>query len=259
MVGKTVLHYRIQNELGRGGMGVVYMAEDQRLNRIVALKFLPPDLQINPKMRSRLFQEAQAASALNHPNICVIHDIGEENGKQYIVMEYVDGQTMREILSMEAPIPEKRVVEICGKICEALAAAHTKGIIHRDIKPENVMISADGFVKIMDFGLAKLVENADTDASRLGHTGEDHSETAALGAGVFKSSLSAFQGTAWYMSPEQILKDKVDARSDQFSLGVMMYELLTGEQPFRGRDSVAVMKAIVQDEPPPPASINPEV
>ncbi len=226
MVGDTILHYQILEELGRGGMGEVYKARDTKLDRFVALKFLPSQLTATESEKARFVQEAKAASALNHPNICTIHDIEEYDGRLFIVMEYVDGETLRG----KHNVSVKQAMDIGAQSAEGLAAAHEKGIVHRDIKPENIMLTKSGVVKVMDFGLAKL--NKAEEASRLTKAG---------------TTL----GTVGYMSPEQVQGQDVDHRSDIFSLGVVLYELLSGESPFKGVHETAIMYEIVNVDPPP--------
>jgi tetratricopeptide (TPR) repeat protein/predicted Ser/Thr protein kinase len=234
MIGKTVLHYKIKEKLGEGGMGVVYKAEDIRLERLVALKFLPPHVSQSPEEKARFIHEAKSASALNHPNVTTIYGIEESPEGLFIAMEYVDGKTLRQAVK-EGPLSMKKVLDIAVQICEGMAAAHEKGVIHRDIKSENIMVTARGQVKIMDFGLAKL-----RGASRLTQTG---------------TTL----GTIGYMSPEQASGEEVDQRSDIFSFGVVLYELLTGRLPFEGENQAAVINAIINEEPRPVARFNNQV
>jgi serine/threonine protein kinase/Tol biopolymer transport system component len=230
MIGKEILHFQILEELGRGGMGVVYKARDTRLDRLVAVKCLPTHLAASPQDKSRFIQEAKAASALNHPNVCTIHDIQEHDGQLFLVMEFVDGQTLRE---KKASTSLKQAVDIGMQVADGLAAAHEKGIVHRDIKPENIMVRKDGIVQIMDFGLAKL-----RGVSRLTKEG-------------------SAVGTAGYMSPEQVQGQEADHRSDIFSLGVVLYELFTGELPFRGVHETAVNYEIVNVDPQPMLAVKP--
>ncbi len=236
MIGSIISHYKIVEKLGEGGMGVVYKAEDTKLDRPVALKFLPEQLAASPQDKARFIQEAKAASSLNHPNVCTIHDIQEHEGRLFIVMEFVDGQTLREKLPA---MNQGKAIDVSVQIAEGLAAAHEKGIVHRDIKPENVMIRKDGIVQIMDFGLAKL-RSVNSKISRLTQEGST-------------------VGTAGYMSPEQVQGQDADHRSDIFSLGVMMYELLTGELPFKGVHQTALTYEIVNVDAVPMSTIKPEI
>ena len=235
MIGKTILHYEILEQIGEGGMGTVYKAKDTKLDRFVALKFLPSQLATTEDEKARFIQEAKAASAINHPNICTIYDIQEDEGKLFIVMEYIDGVTLRE---KKENLSEKRILDIGVQAAEGLAAAHEKGIVHRDIKPENIMIRKDGIVQIMDFGLAKLY--TDSNVSRLTKAGTT-------------------MGTMGYMSPEQVQGLDVDHRSDIFSLGVVMYELFAGESPFKGMHETAIMYEIVNVEAPPIATVKADI
>jgi serine/threonine protein kinase len=248
MIGKLISHYRILEELGRGGMGVVYKAFDTRLRRPVAIKILPPHLVADEKNLRRFTQEAQAASALNHPNICTIHEIDEHDGIHFIVMEFIDGETLRQILERRGSFPEPEVIAIGMKVADALKAAHAKGIIHRDLKPENIMISREGYVKVMDFGLAKLKDSATESSWEMASTSSTSANPQS-----YRTSVSSFLGTSAYMSPEQIEKKPVDERSDIFSLGVVLYELLTASSPFVGKDNWEVMQAILQDIPQSPS------
>ncbi len=236
MMGQTISHYKILEKLGAGGMGVVYNAEDTKLKRIVALKFLPPHLSASEQDKARFIQEAQAASSLNHPNVCTIHDIQEHDGQMFIVMEYVDGQTLRE---KRGSLSFKQAIDVGIQIADGLAAAHEKGIIHRDIKPENIMIRKDGIAQIMDFGLAKLRASG-SKITRLTKEGST-------------------VGTAGYMSPEQVQGQDTDHRSDIFSYGVLLYELLTGQLPFKGVHETALAYEIVNVDAAPMSSIKPEI
>jgi serine/threonine-protein kinase len=227
MIGTMISHYRILEKLGEGGMGVVYKAEDTKLDRPVALKFLPPHLKASEQDKARFMQEAKAAAALNHPNVCSVIDIQDHDGQMFIVMEYVDGQTLRE----HRPVSLNQSLEIGIQIAGGLAAAHDKGIVHRDIKPENIMVRRDGIVQIMDFGLAKL-----QGVSRLTHDG---------------STI----GTAGYMSPEQVQGIDADHRSDIFSLGVVLYELFTGKLPFHGAHETAMAYEIVNVDALPMSAV----
>ncbi len=235
MIGQTISHYKILEKLGEGGMGVVYKAQDTTLDRFVALKFLPHHLSSSEQDKARFIQEAKAASAINHPNICTIHDIQEHDGSIFIVMEFVDGQTLKDLPS---PCPMKRAIDIGIQIADGLAAAHEKGIVHRDIKPDNIMIRKDGIAQIMDFGLAKL------------RTAKSVSRLTREGSTV---------GTAGYMSPEQVQGLDADHRSDIFSLGILLYELFAGQLPFKGVHETALMYEIVNVDPPPPSAFKPEI
>lgn len=236
MIGQTVSHYKILEKLGEGGMGVVYKAQDTKLDRIVALKFLPPHVAASEQDKARFMQEARAASALNHPNVCTIHDIQAHDGQMFIVMEFVDGQTLRQKMGS---ISFKQAVDIGIQIADGLAAAHEKGIVHRDIKPENIMVRKDGIAQIMDFGLAKL-RSASSQINRLTREGST-------------------VGTAGYMSPEQVQGQDVDHRSDIFSLGALLYELFTGQLPFKGVHETALAYEIVNVDAPPMSSIKPDI
>jgi TolB-like protein/Tfp pilus assembly protein PilF/predicted Ser/Thr protein kinase len=234
MIGQTVSHYRILEKLGEGGMGVVYKAHDTKLDRDVALKFLPDYLTSDPTEKERFYHEARAAAALTHQNIAVVHEIGEHENQLFIAMEFVEGKTLKQLVESEA-LSVKKVLDIAIQVCEGLAAAHEKGIVHRDIKSDNIIVTAKGQAKIMDFGLAKV-----KGAAKLTKTG---------------STL----GTAAYMSPEQAQGEEVDHRSDIFSFGVVLYELLTGKLPFRGEHEAALMYSIVNEEPQPVARFNEKV
>ena len=236
MIGKTISHYKILEKLGEGGMGIVYKAEDTKLKRTVALKFLPPHLSTSEQDKSRFIQEAQAASALNHPNVCTIHDIQEHDGQMFIVMEFVDGQTLRE---KKDAIGFKQAIDIGIQVADGLAVAHEKGIVHRDIKPENIMIRKDGIAQIMDFGLAKL-RSSGSKITRLTKEGST-------------------VGTAGYMSPEQVQGQETDHRSDIFSYGVLLFELLTGQLPFKGVHETAMAYEIVNVDAPPMSSIKSDI
>ena len=227
MIGKTISHYRIIEQLGSGGMGVVYKAEDTKLDRTVALKFLPSHLNVNDSDKERFLQEAKAAAALNHPNVCVIHDIQEYDQQQFIIMEYVDGKTLRQLVADNGQLTIDNSIEYGIQIGEALQEAHNKGIVHRDVKSDNIMITAANQAKVMDFGLAKL-----------------------KGSLKLTKSSSTF-GTLAYMAPEQIEGREIDARSDIFSFGIVLYEMLTGQLPFKGDYEAALMYAILNEEPEP--------
>jgi eukaryotic-like serine/threonine-protein kinase len=245
MIGQTVSHYRILGKLGGGGMGVVYEAEDLKLGRHVALKFIPENLAGDPKSLERFTREARAASLLNHPNICTIHGIEDNNGHPFIVMEKLEGESLKQCISGQALQTEK-VLDISIQVADALAASHAKGIVHRDIKPANIFLTPSGQVKVLDFGLAKLLHNVGTDSDGAGL---DQSLTA----------VGVIPGTAIYMSPEQARSEEIDFRSDLFSFGVVMYEMSTGKKPFAGKNSLMTLDAVLHDKPVPPGQLNPKV
>jgi serine/threonine protein kinase len=235
LVGQTILHYKIIEQVGQGGMGEVYKAQDTKLDRFVALKFLPSHLTATEEEKARFIQEAKAASAMNHPNVCTIHSIEEYDNQLFIVMEFVEGKTLKD---KKDSLSEKQILDVGIQVAEGLAAAHEKGIVHRDIKPENIMIRKDGIAQIMDFGLAKLYK--ESNISRLTKAGST-------------------VGTMGYMSPEQVQGLEVDHRTDIFSLGVVLYELLAGESPFKGMHDTAVMYEIVNIDPPPISTLKKEI
>ncbi|MCA1609294.1 MAG: protein kinase [Thermoanaerobaculia bacterium] len=252
MIDKTLSHYRILEKLGAGGMGVVYVAEDLRLGRRVALKFLPDEVASDPHALERLKREARAASALEHPNICTIHDIDEAEGRAFIVMELVEGRTLREFLSEGVP-PLERQLDIAIQIADALDAAHARGVIHRDIKPANIFITQRGQAKLMDFGLAKRVSERSAAEKSAGA----ELETAAMEAHLTESGTTL--GTVAYMSPEQARGAALDARSDIFSFGAVLYEMATGRQAFGGSATAVVFDAILNRAPTAPIRLNPEL
>jgi TolB-like protein len=245
MIGQTVSHYRIVGKLGGGGMGVVYEAEDLKLGRHVALKFIPENLAGDPKSLERFEREARAASQLNHPNICTIHGIEDNNGHPFIVMEKLEGESLKQCISGHALDTEK-VLDISIQVADALTASHAKGIVHRDIKPANIFLTPGGQVKVLDFGLAKLVHNVGTDSDGVA---AENSLTA----------MGVIPGTAVYMSPEQARSEEIDFRSDLFSFGVVMYEMSTGKKPFTGKNSLMTLDAVLHDRPVPPGELNPKV